>query len=220
MSHFRIRATKGPFPPRLKSGLLGVVRYDQASREPANMRQLNVTIALTVPILLAAGGCQITHVYTDVSEDPGYSPGGIVGRCFFLREGAYLLKAENQRPKDKYARLAAPGEGPYPPKSDFESGNWDRSRYRGADQIVAVVPAGTMVCIRKIVRDESLKDKPLEPVAAIIDGQQFMTEVLLSPMLVQGPDRLAHWTAVERFLVPLDKAVLATQRATTTQSVH
>jgi hypothetical protein len=85
------------------------------------MRQRNVTIALTVPILLAAGGCQITHVYTDVSEDPGYSPGGIVGRCFFLREGAYLL---------------------------------------------------------------------------------------------------AHWTAVERFLAPLDKAVLATQRATTTQSVH
>ena len=71
------------------------------------MRQLNVTIALTVPILLAAGGCQITHVYTDVSEDPGSSPGGIVGRCFFLREGAYLLSEAEQISGPKVAGLRA-----------------------------------------------------------------------------------------------------------------
>lgn len=168
--------------------------------------------AIAAWLLLLAGGCQNPHVYTDVSGDPRYSPGGIVGRCFYLREGAYLLAAENQRPKqDAYQRLAAADERFYPAMSAFESGTWDRSRYRSAQEIVAVVPAGTMVCIRKIVRDESLKDKPLRPVAAIID-KRFMNPVLLTPTLVQGPDRLAHWSAVEGFLAPCDKAREATQR--------
>src|SRR5215469_2654237 len=133
------------------------------------MRELS-SKAIATWLLLMAAGCQNPHVYTDVSGDPQYNPGGIVGRCFYLREGAYLLAAENQRPKQNaYERLAGADERFYPAMSAFESGTWDRGRYDSAREIVAVVPAGTMVCIRKIVRDESLKDKPLRPVAAIID---------------------------------------------------
>jgi hypothetical protein len=185
------------------------------------MRDMKSSLAVAVWLLLAAGGCQTPHVYTDMSGDPRFNPGGIVGRCFFLREGAYLLKPENQWPKDQYARLAAPDGRLYPLMSAFESGNWDRTRFPSEKEIIAVVPAGTMVCVRKIVRDESLKAKPLQPVA-VINDTRFMTHVLLSPLLVNGPDPLAHWTADERFLVPRDQAVPAAlpTRAASAPSNH
>jgi hypothetical protein len=172
------------------------------------MREAIPSIAVVVWLLLAAGGCQTAHVYTDVTGDPRFNPGGIVGRCFFLREGAYLLKPQNQRPRDQYARLVAPDGRIYPLMSTFESGDWQRPRLASEKQIIAVVPAGTMVCVRKIVRDDSRDDKPLEPVAVINDNR-FMSQVLLSPMLVQGPDPLAQWTADERYLVPREHAVPA-----------
>jgi hypothetical protein len=176
---------------------------------------LKLQMAMAVPLLAALCGCQNPHVYTDVSGDPRYNPGGIVGRCFYLREGAYVLKAENQRPRENtYQRLVA-GEGQlYPPMSEFESGSWDHGRYRGAKDIVGFVPAGTLVCIQKIVRDESLKDKPVQGVAAILD-RRFMNDVLVSRALVHGPDPMAHWTAASAFLAPCEKNVPATQPAGT-----
>jgi hypothetical protein len=176
---------------------------------------LKLSIAIAVPLLVALGGCQAPHVYTDVSGDPRYNPGGIIGRCFYLRESVYLLKAENQRPRENaYQRLVVPDGKLYPPTSEFESGSWDHSRYRGAKEIVAFVPAGTMVCIRKIVRDQSLEAKPLQGVAAIVNPR-FMNDVLVSPTLVQGPDPMTHWTAAGAFLIPCEKNVPATQAATT-----
>jgi len=176
---------------------------------------LKLSMAIAISLLAVLGGCQAPHVYTDVSGDPQYNPGGIVGRCFYLREGVYLLKAENQRPRENaYQRLVVPDGRLYPPMSEFESGSWDHKRYRGANQIVAVVPAETMMCIRKIVRDESLKGKPLQGVAAIINPR-FMNDVLVSPTLVGGPDQLAHWTAASAFLAPCEKNVPATRAAAT-----
>jgi hypothetical protein len=166
------------------------------------MRELTVTIAMTMPLLFAAGGCQGPHAYKDVSGDPTYNPGGIVGRCFLLREDGYLVKEKGRRPGKVYDTIAAPDERFYPPISQYLSGKWDHGRYPSGSRIEVVVPAGTMICIRRIVRDESVNEPRPQPVAAIIDGRQFMDEVLVSQTLVQGPDQWRHWTSVESFLTP------------------
>jgi len=160
------------------------------------------TYFLKVMVVISlAGSVPGCHQYQDVSRDAHYGGDQIVGRCFTLVKGGYVVLEGTSPPY-----LAAPAID-YPPLVEFRSGRWDRGRYPDGINIRCVVEPGTRIRVEKLVHDIWLESDELRPLAKIVTGPCAGSPIYIGPPMINSPSAgryPAIWSGAENneFLAP------------------
>jgi len=151
--------------------------------------------SILILLLVTISGCS---AFRDVTYDPKYRPGDIIGKSFVLREGGYLCKIPPGGAP--FASLEAPDGVNYPKLKDYSGGKLVHAQYRGEGEIDEVLPPGTIICVSSLTRWETFANRSVFAVADIGGRPPPITRALVSPLFIVPTFDNRPWRLDNKYL--------------------